>query len=107
MRDHRLLDQRSLALHNLVAEKIRQNPVLLEKAKQTLANWRTSVCPATQPYLDEWEQILNADLETCLAAITEDSEHANALRQSSPFCGILSHQERFEFLRQWRHDHAA
>ena len=30
-----------------------------------------------------------------------------ALRQCSPFTGILSNRERFEFLREWKAAHAA
>lgn len=99
MRTHQEIDQRSLAMHRLVAEKIRRDPALFEKARRTLARWRTIVCPASQPYLDEWEQLMKRGIDACLAVAIEDSERANALRQSSPFTGILTNQERYSFLK--------
>lgn len=106
MRTHQEIDERSLAMHRLVAEKIRQTPALFDKAKATLARWRTTVCVNSQPYLLEWERLMSLGIEACLAVAVEDSERATALRQSSPFAGLLTHQERFVFLRTWSLDHA-
>ena len=105
MRTHQEIDQRSLALHRLVAERVMRNPVLFEKARMTLARWRGTVCVASQPYLEEWERLMNESVEACLSVAVEDSQRAAALRQSSPFAGILTNRERFVFLKQWRSDH--
>lgn len=105
MPTHRDIDARSLAMHQLVAEKIRRDPALLERAKKTLARWRGMVCPASQPYLVEWERLLERGIEPCLAVATENSQRAAALRQSSPFAGLLTNQERFTFLRDWKRAH--
>lgn len=102
MRFHQDVDQRSLALHRLVADKIRRDPALFNKVRQTLARWRTTVCASSQPYLQEWEHLADSGLEACLLAAEEDSERARALRQSSPFTGVLTHGERFTFLKTWR-----
>lgn len=99
---HLKIDQRSLALHRLVVEKIRKDPVLFDNVKRTLAYWRTIVSANSQPYLEEWEQLVNQGIDACLAAAVEDSEHADALRQTSPFCGILTNEERFVFFKEWR-----
>lgn len=107
MRTHQEIDRRALAMHRLVAEKIRQNPALFDKAKLTLARWRQTVCVSSQPYLHEWQLLMNQGVEACLAVAVEDSEHATALRQSSPFAGLLTHQDRFEFLKTWSQNHAA
>lgn len=107
MRTHQELDLRSLAMHRLVAARIRDNPVLLERVKGTLVRWRSLVDVNTVPYLDAWEHLVDQGVEACLAVATEDSERAAALRQSSPFTGILSNQERWEFLKNWTDDHAA
>lgn len=103
--DHQELVARSLAMHRLIAEKIRQDPALFEKPKETLARWRTFVCPNSQPYLEEWQRLLDQGMEACLAVATKDSEHAATLRQASPFCGILSEEERREFLLAWGKEH--
>lgn len=107
MRTHQEIDRRSLAMHRLVADKIRRDPALFEKAKGTLARWRTVVCPASQPYLEEWERLMKQGADACLAVAVEDSERANALRQSSPFAGILTNQERFSFLKSGGRDFEA
>ena len=107
MRTHQDIDTRSLAMHRLIADKIRRDPRQLEKVRHTLAHWRKTVCASSQPYLESWERLMSQGVETCLAAAVEDSEHAAALRQCSPFCGVLSNQERFAFLKAWKHVHEA
>ena len=104
MRTPQWLDQRSLALHQLIAEKIRQDPALFEKVKATLAHWETIVCANSQPYIKEWRRLADAGMEECLAVATEDSERGAAMRQASPFCDILSEEERREFFLAWARD---
>ncbi|MBU4337785.1 MAG: hypothetical protein KJ548_14580 [Actinobacteria bacterium] len=104
---HQWLDQRSLALHQLIAEKIRRDPELFENVKRTLARWSKTVCANSQPYLEEWQRLVNLGIKECLAVATEDSERANAMRQASPFCGIMSNEERWEFLLEWAKNHDA
>jgi hypothetical protein len=99
MRTYEQLNARSRAMHVLVAAKIRANPMLFEHVKTTLARWRVIVCESSQPYLIEWEQLVNAGLEPCFAMAVEDLQRADALRQPSPFTGILTNVERFAFLK--------
>ncbi|MBF0356929.1 MAG: hypothetical protein HQL43_17015 [Alphaproteobacteria bacterium] len=107
MDNHQDIDERSLELHLLIAQKIRQNPALFNKARATLARWRGVVCQSSQPYLDEWEALMTEGLEACLSVAVERSQRAAALRQASPFTGILTNQERFAFLKSWKTGHAA
>ena len=106
MRTHQQIDTRSRAMHALVAAKIRANPALFDHVKVTLARWRTIVSASSQPYLIEWESLVNEGLEPCLAIAVQNSQRADALRQSSPFTGILTNAERFAFLKSWKFDHA-
>jgi hypothetical protein len=108
MRTHQEIDQRSLALHRLVAAKIRNDPALLDKARAILRRWRETVCANTQPYLEEWQRLIDQGADACLSVAVEDSERATALRQSSPLSCLLTNQERFRFLKEWNrnHDHA-
>lgn len=106
MRTHQLIDARSLALHRAVAAKLRQNPELFERSRQTLQRWRRTVSPSSQPYLETWEALMNQGLEATLAVALEDSERAAALRQSSPFTSVLTHQERFALLKAWSQSQA-
>lgn len=85
MPTHQEIDARCLSMHGLIAEKIRSNPALFDRVKVTLAAWRRIVCAQSQPYLQEWESLVNQGCEACLVVATEDSEHATALRQASHF----------------------
>ena len=105
MRTHQEIDARSLAMHRLIAEKIRRDPSLFQHITHTLQHWQDTVDAASQPYLAKWDQLTKLGMDVCLNASTEDSQKATALRQCSPFCGVLTPRERFEFLKKWRSDH--
>lgn len=107
MRTHQEIDARSLAMHCLMAEKIRREPSLFQHITRTLRHWRKTVDSASQPYLTEWDRLTKLGIDACLEASTEDSQKATALRQCSPFCSVLTPRERFEFLKKWRSDHEA
>jgi hypothetical protein len=105
---HPQIDERSRALHRLVAEKIRRDPSLLASARATLARWRDPASPGrSEPYLAEWARLLDAGVEAALSALTEDSERADALRQCSPFTRVLTQAERYRFLKDWGAHHEA
>jgi hypothetical protein len=92
--DHRILDARSLALHCLIARKISRNPRLLWVAQRNLDRWiRARGKNAQSAYL-EWRRILARPWPEVAAVLTDLSENATRLRQSSPFAGILTEAER-------------
>ena len=92
---HSLHDARSLALHTKIAWKISQEPSLLEKARENLADMRSKRDPDDMPlYIEEWEQILTLDWKQVAAFLIAVTEDAIRLRSSSPFTGILTQEER-------------
>ena len=92
--DHRILDARSLAMHCKIAQKISQNPELLDKAKANLNRW-CEKSKAPQPYyFREWQEILERPWPQIAEVITRMSEEAIRLRSSSPFAGVLTADER-------------
>lgn len=91
--DHSRLDERSLALHQLVARKVLADPALLDTARATLRRWRESD-GLPLPALAEWGRILDGPVDQVARFLTDRSERATRLRQSSPFCGILTEAER-------------
>ena len=107
MRTHQEIDARSLMLHCFVADKIRRDPAQFAVARATLARWRASVDAAPQPYLERWNDLMNQGMEACLAVAVENSQRADALRQNSPFSGILTNRERFMLLKNWKQSHEA
>lgn len=107
MRTHQEIDARSRMLHRIVAQKMRQDPALFDVARETLARWRAKLGAPSQPYLAQWESLMDEGLDACLAVAVEESQRADALRQCSPFSGILTNGERFALLKTWKQDHAA
>jgi len=101
-RTHQELDRRSLELHRLVADKVRRDPALLDRAAAILSRWRGMGPSHADAYLAEWARLIAVGMDECLAVAVEDSERAAALRQNSPLSCLLSTRERNEFLRNWR-----
>ncbi len=91
--DHARLDERSLALHRLVAENVKADPALLDKARGNLRRWQESNDSPSRA-LSEWDQILSGSVNQVTEFLVERSDKATQLRQSSPFAGILTEQER-------------
>lgn len=55
-------------------------------------------------YIEKWQALVDEGVDRCLAVAVEDSEFGRAMRQASPFIGILRNQERFEFFRSNRRE---
>jgi hypothetical protein len=91
--DHSRLDERSLALHQLVAQKVQAAPALLDKARENVRRWQEANASPSLA-LAEWEQIPSSPVDQVTAFLMERSERATRPRQSSPFCGILTEAER-------------
>lgn len=102
MNMQRRSDERSIALHRKIAEKLRKNPVLWDIPRNNILKWKKAKGELT-PALIEWEHILNNyTKEQILTILETDSEESVRLRSSSPFTGILSEDERriiFEYYR--------
>jgi transcriptional regulator with XRE-family HTH domain len=99
-RDHRSLDARSLAMHRRIADKIRAQPALLNRARETIERWEArGAGAASRPYLEAWRRLIDQGLETALAVAVDPGERGNAMRQASPFTGILDNRERWALLR--------
>ena len=91
--NHSRLDERSVALHRLVARKVLADPSLLNEARETVRRWQ-GMEGNSWLALSEWQDILNGPADQVARFLTERSERATRLRQSSPFCGILTEAER-------------
>ena len=109
MHFHQMLNARSIEMHRLIADKIRHDPQLLDKARRTVSRWRdtqTFSKKSLEFYVVEWETILSWPVEDILSFLTDPSEKAVQLRQDTPFAGVLSSQERWQFLKQWKKEHS-
>lgn len=91
---HQRIDQRSLALHRAIADKLRADPSLLTIASDNLDRWSRQN-GRSQPYWDAWREILKRPLNEVLSLMVEESEKMTAMRQATPFAGILTPKERW------------
>lgn len=94
---HRIIEARSLAMHCLIAQKIERDPALLERVRRTLGAWRERYGNdggGVPLALDEWQHILRAPWPVIAALMTDPGERATRLRQSTPFAGLLTSEER-------------
>jgi hypothetical protein len=92
--DHSRLDLRSLAMHTVIARKLALDPRLLAVARANLKRWAERRNGDTPAWLEEWRAILKRPWREVAALITDPGPRAARLRQSSPFAGILTAQER-------------
>jgi hypothetical protein len=99
---HRLLEARSLAMHAVIARKIEHDPKLLAVPRRNLARWRTRWPDEPPAWFSEWHAILKRPWQEIAALITEPSENAARLRQSSPFAGVLTPAERDRIYEAFR-----
>lgn len=96
---HQKTDEASLAMACLIADKVQAEPQLISIARDNLKRWiRQSSGPAASAHL-EWQQILDSrSSEDVLALLRSRTEEGQRLRQSNPFAGLLTHQERWQIL---------
>lgn len=88
MGPHSLHDHRSLAIHSLVAERIRADPRVLDVPRTRVAEWQRT-CTMNPKYPQAWSELLNGPVERLLEMLVDPSEAATELRHVSPFAGIV------------------
>jgi len=96
---HELAAERSLALHEAVAERLRAEPNLRVAARARVAEWLQDGTVA-RSYADEWMTLLERPLKELLDALTGRTEHLHDLRQVSPFAGVLDPRTRWRIHRE-------
>jgi hypothetical protein len=83
----------------LVADKLRRSPELLQVARDNITRWRAQ--GQTAPHrLEQWEHLIIAaqageEGRRCLMRVLlgDDEEHGR-LREFNPFPGVLTREER-------------
>lgn len=108
MPTHARIDERSLAFGRAIADRLRADPTLIERARDNLIRWLSTCSDAARPALLEWQAALDGPVDGVLALLTSTDERAMRLRQSNPFAGVLTSQERAGILRAFpSHDTTA
>jgi hypothetical protein len=88
---------RSLAYHRVVARRLRRP--MVGEAQHVLLRWREQG-RIDSHYADRWERLLDRSIPEIRRALTDESQKAADLRQSSPFAGVLSELERRRIVRE-------
>jgi hypothetical protein len=96
--------ERSLALHEAVAARLRAEPEILDRVRARLEEWIARGGRST-PLLLRWRDILSRSVAEVAEVLTDPSEDAAWLRSASPFAGILDPHTRLAILRQVRQRH--
>lgn len=94
---------RSLWLHRAIAAKIQDDPERARAvARENIAIRRAADEPArAEAWRHAWEALLDGPLDLLLATLCSTSSRAAQLRQTAPFAGLLSPQERWSVYRSF------
>jgi len=98
---HRLAEERSVAYHRAIAERLLAQPEVLEGARRRVQTWLAAGDRAPF-YARKWAEILDQDPPAVAAFLVARTELADELRQSTPFLGVLKPHERWKILRETR-----
>ena len=101
---HDLIDQRSLAFNRLIVQKIRHQPERMDFVRTNLdrALNDPELSDSCKDALREWDDLFHScSSDKILNILIEESDEGQRLRQSTPFWGILTPQERRSILRQY------
>ena len=98
---HRLAEQRSLALHRAVADRLAADPSVLARARDRVRRW-LETGDVNAHWAREWENVLSRSLDDIRAFLMENSERARALRQVTPFAGAIDPRTRWRIWREVR-----
>jgi hypothetical protein len=64
---HRLAEERSVAYHSVIAERLREHPEILENARRRVQGWLAS-SEGTRFYAQKWAEVLSGDVRDCSLA---------------------------------------
>lgn len=94
--DHRTVERRSLAYHQLIASRLSAQAV--RRACATLADWEA--CGEIDPYwIGRYRTLLAQPLAQLKRTLVADTQDARELRHAGLFIGVLSQRERERILR--------
>jgi len=99
MDPHALAGARSVELHRAVWARIQAEPTLLDAVRERLESWRADASKS-QPYVEAWLRLVDGPPAELHAALTGQDEASRALRQATPFAGLVDARERWRIWAQ-------
>lgn len=103
MKTHGEIDHRSLRLARAIVSRIDHDPqhAGLDRAREVCKRWMSR---NPSPAVKEWADIVAHPWSEVRAVLLNESEDGQRLRQSSPFCGILTPRQRWQIYKQVKHE---
>ena len=100
MRRHEDIDRRSLVMVRRIVAKIDADPERrgLAHAKRVCRRWVSQGIVSAQ----EWLMLLERPWEDVRTILQDERDEGQRLRQSDPFCGILTPAERWQIYSETR-----
>jgi hypothetical protein len=100
VRTHQDIDRRSLEMVRRIVAKIDADPERhgLAHAKRVCERWVAQGIVSAR----EWLRLLDQPWEEVRAILLDETDEGQRLRQTDPFCGILTPEERWEIYRKAR-----
>ncbi len=94
-------ERRSLWLHRAIAARIQADPdrAVLVARENLATRRRADEAGRAETWRHAWEALLGGPLDVLLAALCSTSTYASQLRQTAPFAGLLTPQERWTVYR--------
>lgn len=90
---HQLHETRSLRMHRLIVETYLADPKsVIRFARENLSRWQNANLDCDD--FAVWEKILSGNQAGIIEALTARDEQSVRLRQSSPFAGLVSTEDR-------------
>lgn len=95
IRSHRELDDRARRIATSVAERLPNDPSIVERTVEWIDDRLASASEREAPALEEWRNLLTRlSIPQIQKILMEDTERARELRQSLPFAEALPARER-------------
>ena len=98
---HRLAEERSIAIHRLIAARLPAQPEILAAARNRVGEWSVRESVPVY-YRDRWAELLDGPVEDLQELLVSDDEEAREMRQVSPFAGAIPPRERWQIWREVR-----
>ena len=101
---HEVIDERSYEMHQVVAEVLRREPAKLDLAVAWMEKFLNDpdYSVHSKDALTEWYDLIKTrGLPGVMEKISERSEDATRMRQSSPFAVLMPQDERARILRKY------
>lgn len=101
MRPHQLQDERSLAIHQFIAQQLQEGRLYLDRPRARVAEW-LATGSTHRHYATAWDELLSGPLGRLLETLVDPGERATALRHVSPFAGLVDVKTREKIWREVR-----